>query len=451
MKSREKVWQLASLLLIPALLHGCGGGGGSGSATSTYISDEVEFLVNYMEKSYLFFRDIQANDVSNVSTPEQALELRRAKQDKFSNIASAETSDALFVEGKTTAFGFNQKLEDDKLLRIIFVQPNSPAQAAGLKRGDAIVAVDGESVASLLAASRLNNAFGPIEIGIRRTVSVMRGNQSFDLALVKASFSLQTASLGKTIALTNGSKAGYLYYNSFTTPSLSQWKTALATMKTQGATKLVVDLRINGGGLVNIATSLGATLVGSNEAGKLFLQTAFNEKSTPLVTNYTIPFDTLAGTFSEVVFLTSPASCSASEALIIGIQPYLPTTKVTLIGGTTCGKPYGFSPPEYKSKLYNITSFRLKNSVGFTDYVDGLVPNCKATDNAQLELGDEKESLLSAALGFLNNGTCPVVASSLTSALGGPEKDFKEPKLTERASDYWHIPKENIALETGIQ
>jgi carboxyl-terminal processing protease len=286
MKAPPKVSQVAAFLLSTTVLHGCGGGGSSG--TSSYVSDEVEFLVNYMEKSYLFYQDIQANDVSSVTTPEKALELRRAKQDRFSNIASAAASDALFTEGQITAFGFNQKLEDDKLLRIIFVQPNSPAQAAGMKRGDAIVAVDGESVASLFNKSLLADAFGPTEIGVRRTVSIQRAGQTFDLALTKATFTLQNASAGKSITLNNGSKTGYLYYNSFNSPSLAQWKSALLTMKAQGATKLVVDLRINGGGLVNIATSLGATLVPSNTLDKLFVQIALNDKSTVPNVNYTI-------------------------------------------------------------------------------------------------------------------------------------------------------------------
>ncbi len=445
MKVPPKVRHLAASLLSITVLHGCGGGGSSG--TASYASDEVEFLVNYMEKSYLFYQDIQTNDVSSVTTPEKALELRRAKQDRFSNIASAAASDALFTEGQITAFGFNQKLEDDKLLRISFVQPNSPAQAAGMKRGDAIIAIDAESIASLLNKSLLADAFGPVETGVRRTVTIQRASQTFDLVLTKATFTLQNASLGKTITLIDGNKAGYLYYNSFNSPSLSQWKSALSTMKAQGATKLVVDLRINGGGLVNIATSLGATLVPSNTSGKLFVQTAYNDKNTASNVNYTIPFDTLAGTFTEIVFLTSPSTCSASEALIVGIQPYLASTKVALLGSTTCGKPYGFSPPVYKSKIYNIISIRIKNSVGFTDYVDGLTPNCKATDNNQLELGDEKESLLAAALSYLNTGVCPAVAS----AFSGIEKSNAQQNSLEKTSDYWHLPKHIIGLETGIQ
>jgi carboxyl-terminal processing protease len=447
MASPTKTKKFATLALGTLfVLQGCGGGGSSGSS-SAYASDEVEFLVNYMEKSYLFYRDSPPDDVTAITVVEQALERKRAAQDKFSNIASAVASDALFVEGRTTAFGFNQKLEADKQFRILFVQPNSPAQAAGMKRGDAITAVDGESIASLLSKGLLADAFGPLEVGVRRTVTIQRATQTFDLALTKASFPLQSASDGKSIALSNGTKAGYLYYNNFTTPSLAQWKTALATIKAQGATKLVVDLRFNGGGLVNVATSLGATLVPSNSAGKLFLQTAFNDKSAASNVNYTIPFDTLAGTFSDIVFITSPLTCSASEALIIGIQPYLASTKVALIGSNTCGKPYGFTPPVYKSKIYNIISMRIINSVGFSDYINGLVPTCSAIDSSQLDLGDEKETLLAGALSYLNNGACPTVASGF----GVTEKGYSPSSTAPKPSDYWHLPKENIALETTVQ
>jgi carboxyl-terminal processing protease len=439
---------IATVLWVAFGLNGCGGGGGSTTPASGYVSDEVEYLVTYMTNLYLFYKDIALADVSQITTPEKALELKKAPQDKFSNIASAAVSDALFIDGSAIAFGFNTKLELDKQYRITFVQPNSPALLAGLRRGDAITAIDDKTVANLFSANSLTDAFGPTEVGIIKKFTVLRGTQSLEIPITKASFILQSASNGKTFLLTNGTKVGYAYYNSFTTPSVAQWRSAVTSLKAQGATKMVVDLRFNGGGLISAAAALSATLLPIAANNKLFLQLEFNDKNSALNVNFNVPSDSLAGTFDELVFLTSPGSCSSSEALIVGVQPFLASTKVTIIGDTTCGKPFGFSAPTYKGKRYNIVSSRIKNSVGFTDYTSGLIAKCKISDTALLELGDPNEALLAGAISYLNTGICPAVA-----ALGGVSEKSDIPWILQtpsKPSDYWHLPKENIAIESNI-
>jgi carboxyl-terminal processing protease len=443
-----KPLMLAAVISGAVALNGCGGGGGSGSPGSSYVSDEVEFLVGYMANFYLFYKDSPAADVTQVTTPEKALELKKAPQDKFSAVTSAAVSTALLDQGSITAFGFNTKLELDKQYRITFVQPNSPAQLAGLARGDAITAIDGKDVASLFSAGTLVDAFGPTEVGVAKTFRILRGTQVLTLPMVKASFPLQSASSGQTFTLNSGIKVGYAYYNSFTTPSVAQWRAAVTAIKTQGASKMIVDLRLNGGGLVSAATALGGTLLTSSATNKPFLALEFNDKNTASNVVYNVPSDSLAGTFDEIVFLTSPSSCSASEALIVGVQPYLAANKVTIIGDTTCGKPFGFTAPTYKGKLYNIISSRIKNSAGFTDYASGLIAKCKVVDTISADLGNSTEALLAAAINYLNTGTCPAVASDTGIAEKGALS--ASGPSSSRASDYWHLPKENIALENNI-
>jgi carboxyl-terminal processing protease len=444
--------RVAGVLATTFIITSCGGGGGSATPTVAYASDEVEFLVNYMNNSYLFYKDIPLTDVTAVTTPEKALDLKRAPQDKFSNIASAAATDALFNDGQVVAFGFNTKLENDAQndtkYRVTFVQPNSPAQAAGLRRGDAMTAIDGQTIASLRTANLLIDAFGPSEVGIVRKVSIQRGTQTFDMSMTKGLFTLKSASTANLITLANGTKVGYVYYNSFTTPSVAQWRDAITNLKALKATKIIVDLRLNSGGLVNAAAQLGATLLPTSAAAKPFLLLENNDKNSNLNFQFFVPPEPapfgLSGLFDEVVFLTSPSTCSASEALIVGLKPYINAAKLTQIGDTTCGKPYGFSAPTYKAKRYNIINTRAKNADGFTDYITGLTAQCKVTDLYTLELGDEKETLLAAAINFLNTGTCPVVAIGQTPA-------EKEIRTTHNLSDYWYLPMHGLARQTGIQ
>jgi carboxyl-terminal processing protease len=445
----------ASVLALT--LAGCGGGPGAGaysfgsgaSANATskgLVNDEVQFLSDYMQDWYLFYKDLPSIDLSLFTTPEDALDSLRVVKDRFSNISSESATTAFYDEGRLLAFGISNKLESDNQLRIRYVQPNSPALAAGLLRGDTITGIDGKSIASLIASNEIDNAFGPPEDGVTRRFTVVRGVQTTDITVTKGWFNLASAPVATVHSIGSG-KAGYVLYNQFTNPSLAEWRRAVAAVKAQGATKIVVDLRLNGGGLVDIGAQLSASLTPASAAGKLYSMIEFNDKHTGDNEPINIASDSSAGSFDEVVFLTSPGTCSASEGLIVGIQPYLPSNKVTIIGETTCGKPVGFTAPAYKGKRYNILSFRGRNADGVSDYFDGLNPQCPAIDTGEAELGQANESLLAAALTYLRTGAC-----AATSTNGLQTKSVLSNKsAASKASDYWRLPVNGLARQTGIQ
>jgi carboxyl-terminal processing protease len=436
-------------------LAGCGGGPGAGaysfapSASATAkvaANDEVQFLYAYMQDWYLFYKDMPIVDLNLFASPEDALDTLRVVKDRFSNISSESATTAFYDEGKLLAFGISNKLENDNQLRIRYVQPNSPALAAGILRGDAITGIDGKSIASLIASNEIDNAFGPQEEGVTRTFTVARGTQTIDIPVTKGWFTLASAPVA-TVHSIGTSKAGYILYNQFTNPSLTEWQTAVAAVKAQGASKIIVDLRLNSGGLVDIGSKLAASLTPASAAGKLYSMIEFNDKHTSDNEPINIASESSAGSFDEVVFLTSPGTCSASEGLIVGIQPYLPSNKVTMIGDTTCGKPVGFTAPAYKGKRYNILSFRGRNADGLSDYFDGLNPQCPAIDTGEAELGQANESLLAAALSYLRTSFCaPTAANGLQTKSATGNK-----AVGSKSSDYWRLPVNGLARQTGIQ
>ncbi len=446
----------AALALV---LAGCGGGPGAGaysfapsasaSASATTkgtANDEVQFLYDYMQDWYLFYKDMPTVDLSLFATPEDALDSLRVVKDRFSNISSESATIAFYDEGRLLAFGISNKLENDNQLRIRYVQPNSPALAAGILRGDAITGIDGKSIRSLIASNEINNAFGPQEESVTRTFTVVRGTQTLEIPVTKAWFTLASAPVATVHRIGTG-KAGYILYNQFTNPSLTEWRTAVAAVKAQGVSKIIVDLRLNGGGLVDIGSKIAASLTPASAAGKLYSMIEFNDKHTSNNQPINIASDSSAGSFDEVIFLTSLGTCSASEGLIVGIQPYLPSSKVTIIGDTTCGKPVGFTAPAYKGKRYNILSFRGRNADGVSDYFDGLTPQCPAIDSGEAELGQAHESLLAAALSYLRTGFCAATASSGLQAKSVSNYKSSANKL----GDYWHLPVNGLARQTGIQ
>ena len=77
-----------------------------------------------------------------------------------------------------------------------------------------------------------------------------------------------------------------------------------------------------------------------------------------------------------------------------------------MIGGKTCGKPYGF----FAASNCGTTNFSIQftgvNNKGAGDYIDGFAPTCAASDDLTKPLGDPTEGQLAAALAYRNSGAC---------------------------------------------
>src|SRR5690606_24710633 len=98
----------------------------------------------------------------------------------------------------------------------------------------------------------------------------------------------------------------------------------------------------------------------------------------------------------RVTVLTGPDTCSASESVVNGVRGI--GVRVDLIGGATCGKPYGFYPQDNCGTTYFAIQFQGVNAQGFGDYGDGLAPTCTVADDFDHALGDAAEARLAAAL-----------------------------------------------------
>ena len=152
---------------------------------------------------------------------------------------------------------------------------------------------------------------------------------------------------------------GYLLFNDHIATAEGQLVAAIDTLKAAAVTDLVLDLRYNGGGYLDIAAELAYMIAGpANTGGKFFERLNYNnrdpfnqslsERTTAVLqrdpglrrrpSGQTLPDLGL----SRVFVLTSADTCSASEAIVNGLRGAGVT--VHLVGGTTCGKPYGFYP-----------------------------------------------------------------------------------------------------------
>jgi C-terminal processing protease CtpA/Prc len=240
-----------------------------------------------------------------------------------------------------------------------------------------------------------------------------------DVALTSAVVTTTPVKNVKTIDTPTG-KVGYLSFEDHNGVSELQLVNAFSTLKNQGVTDLVLDMRYNGGGLLYVASELAYMIAGPATAGKTFERAVYNDKTAP---DAPIPFRSTAYGFSaprnlalpylglkRVTVLTTSDTCSASEAVINGLRGV--DVQVDLIGGTTCGKPYGFTPMDNCGTTYFTIQFQGANAKGFGDFADGFAPTCAVPDDMAHALGDPAEGMLAAALSYRATNACPAATAA---------------------------------------
>jgi hypothetical protein len=194
-------------------------------------------------------------------------------------------------------------------------------------------------------------------------------------------------------------------------------------LKTAGATELVLDLRYNGGGLVDVAVHLASLIGGSRTAGQVLLNYIHNDKIGPIL-NKSVNFETLdqALNLQRLVVITTRASASASELTINSLRAYMP---VTIIGDTTYGKPVGQYGLKFCDKVLFPVSFSIKNANLQGDFFDGLPADCVSGDDYTHQLGDTAEASFAEALTFIRTGACSTQAATAMRAYRSPGIVFK--------------------------
>jgi hypothetical protein len=226
---------------------------------------------------------------------------------------------------------------------------------------------------------------------------------------------------------------GYMLFNDHIATAEQGLIDAVEQLRGARVNDLVLDIRYNGGGYLDIASELAYMIAGHGPTdGRPFEQVVFNDKhpATNPVTGQAlipIPFHTEAQGFSapfgqrlptlnlsRVFVLTGPETCSASESVMNSLQGV--DVEVIQIGSTTCGKPYGFYPADNCGTTYFSIQFKGVNAKGFGDYTDGftpgaapagaVAPGCVVADDFTHALGDPEEARFGTALAYRSGAGC---------------------------------------------
>jgi C-terminal processing protease CtpA/Prc len=343
----------------------------------------------------------------------------------FSRIEKSETQTKTISGEDTYGFEFATYVSGGKYFGwVLYVLPGSPADKAGIKRGDWVVAKNSDSFNMTSYSDMLSGAaakFLLADVYYDKTINTIYFSNSRTVSVEASTVTNASPIMKDTVLVADGKKIGYLMYNAFESGLTykesdydDEMKEVFKNFKSAGVSDFVLDLRYNGGGLVSSAQLLASLLAPSSALGKVFCKYTYNDKHTKengssyYYSNKESYISSGNLNLSRLVVLVGQTTASASEAVPNCLFPYMGRENVRIIGEQTIGKTVGsitFGEDEKYGYLLHPIVFHIYNSKGEADYANGFVPDEEVVElelgNELLPFGDPNETLLKAGIDWL--------------------------------------------------
>ena len=218
----------------------------------------------------------------------------------------------LITTGKYGGIGITVELRDS-VLKVSEVMNGYEAQRKGLRRGDEIIAIEGERITALNINSLRSVIRGPV--GSQVSLTVDRDGSKLDFTLTREEISLNNVSYHGFLP-GDGNGIGYIKLDRFTRNAENEVENILKDLKASGNLRgIILDLRNNGGGLLDAATGILSKLVKKNS---LLVITKGREGDSEK--KYFSKEDPLIGDEIPIVVLINENTASASEIVAGAIQ-----------------------------------------------------------------------------------------------------------------------------------
>ena len=243
-KNLFKISELFSLIIITMIVSlTLGYFLGQRMNSTTKLSDEMKKFINdYNEIKENYYEDINDKEILK-----KALEsVVNSLGDPYSTVIDNSLSNSINTELKGQYSGFGIQIANTKDNRILIVSiiDDSPALEAGLKAGDIILKMDGESV-----EGKTTDEFTKLVKGSNKQtiiLTLLRDNKEIDIAVTRKIVTLKSVS--SKIFEQDGKKVGYIYISIFAANTDSQFKKELIDLEKKGINSLIIDVRDNTGG-----------------------------------------------------------------------------------------------------------------------------------------------------------------------------------------------------------
>ncbi|MBQ4478477.1 MAG: PDZ domain-containing protein [Bacteroidales bacterium] len=262
---------------------------------------------------------------------------------------------------------------------VIFSEPyeGSPAYSAGIQPGDKIISIEGKSMKGASVSDVSNLLKGQPGTKVKITIQPYGSNKTISKEIVREEIKFPNISYSGMI----DNQIGYVKLDQFTENAANDVKTAFTQLKNNGMKKFVLDLRDNGGGLLNEAIDIVNLFI---DKGNIIVTTkGKNPKQTQTFATSKTALDNQI----PIVVLVNRNSASASEIVSGSLQDF---DRAVLIGERTFGKGLvqNILPLSYNTRVkvtvskYYIPSGRCIQGIDYSDKDENGISKHKADSSA---------------------------------------------------------------------
>ena len=272
-----------------------------------------------------YFEEVDARRLEDSSIDGMVRELRKRYDDRFSHYFTEDQLEEFeaATSGRFSGVGLTVN-EVRKGLRVADVLPDTPAEEAGIEPGDVIVAVDGESIAGVPSNVSTARIKGPAGTEVTLRLIPVDGGRARDVVVERAD--VRVPAVDGELRRVDGHDVAYVRFASFSEGAHGELRQTIERLYREGAEGLVLDLRANGGGLLNEAVLSTSVFVDEGTV-------VSTESRTQGERDYEAVGDAIDPRPSVV--LVNRDTASAAEILTAALKNY---DLATVVGTRTFGK-----------------------------------------------------------------------------------------------------------------
>lgn len=386
-------------------------------------------IESVMRQNYYWYEDIpESKSLNYFTTPHgDFFKSLLSKQDLnysyFEDPADIESLRSYGIEFETS-ITFNN--DTAHAVRVLYVDSDSPADDAGLMRGDWIIKRNDRFIVksridSLYKGSAIKLTLGeyaPFENENGQIVNDFKEKETIQLGAARPTSDNPIHYSG--MYTTPNSRIGYLFYSNFTSGKDDNDETYDNALRTasnwfysQGINEFILDLRYNTGGNLKSAQLLGSILVPQKALGSPMCYLKYNELQSSQKEEWLFSQEILGSgsnlNLEKLYVITGSITAATSDVLINALKPYI--DEIILIGQTTKGNHTGTHPyehEEFSPYILHPVDCMIYNSKDELP-TGGLAPTHAFNELTyeSLPIGNQKEVLLSLTLGLIEEGSVP--------------------------------------------
>ena len=336
-----------------------------------------------------YFHDPSPSELDDASIAGMVAAIKKRYDDKFSHYFTAEQLKQFeaVTSGRYKGIGL-AVTEVPRGLRISDVFPDTPAEEAGLAEGDVIVGVDGKSIAGVASQVSTARIKGPPGTEVDLTVDPAGGESRRELTVERAD--VRQPAVAGQIKRIDGKPVAYVVFSTFSEGAHGELRDEIERLYRRGAEGLILDLRGNGGGLLNEAVLSASIFV---EDGNIVSTRSRTEGDR----DYEATGDAIDP--KPTVVLVNRDTASAAEILAAAMQQ---NDLAEVVGTRTYGKGTFQEVMDLSAGgALDLTVGEYLTADGTSILGEGVKPDVRAEDDLATENQDEGRRRALQVLGRL--------------------------------------------------